>query len=95
MENDRNNNRRGGFAENIPHTTVKATGTVIRWGLAIIGIYIAVSTLILIITTKETFIFQIMIWSQGGFWAFFMGYWGWMFAHQITESFSKRIKKKT
>ena len=89
-----NNRKRIDFAEKIPHTTVKITGKAIRWGLAIVGIYISVSMILLIVNTREEFILQIALWSQAGFWGFFMGYWGWMFADQITQSFFKLIKNR-
>ena len=79
--------------EKIPEKTIKATGTAIKYSLVLVLIYIIISTALIIYANQQQFLENIVLWSIGGFWAFFMGYWGWMFADQISKSFIKKIKK--
>ena len=80
--------------EKIPETTIKMTGHALRYLLAIVAIYLIISMLWLIYTKKEEFIDSIVLWSIGGFWAFFMGYFGWILAEQITNSFTNKVKRR-
>lgn len=73
--------------------TLKITDRIIKWILIIILVYIVISMLYLSYNQRGEFLVNIVIWSVGGFWAFFMGYWGWMFAEKITQSFVKKTKK--
>jgi DNA-binding transcriptional regulator YhcF (GntR family) len=80
--------------ERLPETTIKVTGHALRYILAIVIVYLIISMLWLIYTKREEFLMSIVLWSIGGFWAFFMGYYGWMLAQQIHESMTNRIKRR-
>ena len=80
--------------EKLPEATLKVTGAAIKYSLVIVLIYIVASTALLIYANREEFLMNIVLWSVGGFWAFFMGYWGWNFADQISISFIKKVKRK-
>ena len=57
----------------------------LRWIFLIILIYVIVSMFILAFTQGLGFLSQIVTLSIGGFFGFFMGYFGWMFAHQLMK----------
>lgn len=71
--------------EKIPHTIIKGTDHALRIILSIILIYIIISIVLMAWTLKMTFLINIVSWSVNGFFAFFMGYFGWILADQITN----------
>ena len=79
--------------DEIPKHAIRASYHGIRWLMMLILIYIVASTLILLVTQGYTLIKDIVTLSIGGFFAFFMGYFGWVFAENIMKSFNERIKK--
>ena len=81
-------------SKKIPEVTIKATGRTIKYVMILVLAYTVVSMLILINEARGEFLKSIVQWSVGGFWAFFMGYWGWMFAEEITKSVRKHAIKK-
>jgi hypothetical protein len=78
----------------IPEKTIEATKSALKYIMSIVLIYIVASTAYLIYMQRGQFFNDVVIWSVGGFWAFFMGYWGWILAQSISQSFMKKIKKK-
>lgn len=74
-------------------TTIEISTHVVKYSLVVVLVYLVITMLYLIYTKRETFFENIATWSIGGFWAFFMGYFGWLFAESITKSFSRKIKK--
>ena len=80
--------------EEIPFATVKVTMHALRWIFLIIFVYITVSIVLLIIQGGNEFITNIVVYSVTGFFTFFMGYFGWMFARSILEIMSgKQLKE--
>jgi hypothetical protein len=71
--------------EEIPFTTIRITVHALRWIFLLIFIYIAVSIIILLIQGGNESLRNIVIYSVTGFFTFFMGYFGWMFARSIVE----------
>jgi hypothetical protein len=80
--------------EEIPFTTIRVTLHALRWIFFLIFIYIAVSIVILLIQGGNESLTNIVIYSVTGFFTFFMGYFGWMFARSVVEMVSgKEIKQ--
>ena len=89
------NNRRANFSKNLinkkidledlPFTTMKITLRMLKWIFVIIFIYIAMSIVFLIIQGGDEQIKNIVLYSVSGFFTFFMGYFGWMFARSVSE----------
>jgi ABC-type enterochelin transport system permease subunit len=73
----------------IPLTTVKVTVYALRWIFLIIFLYIVGSMILFAINQRYEFLQQIIAWSVGGFFGFFMGYFGWLFAQHIVEWLTK------
>lgn len=73
-----------------PEATVRVTLYAFRWILLLILIYVVVSVIMMVYTQRYEFLAEIVGISVGGFFAFFMGYFGWMFAHSIMEWLSKK-----
>ena len=71
--------------EELPFTTIKVTISMLKWIFLLIFIYIAVSIFVLIIQGGDEQIRNIIVYSVSGFFTFFMGYFGWMFARSVTE----------
>ena len=71
--------------EDIPLKTMKITIHALRWILLIIFLYIISIIFILIIQGGTDSLTNIITWSVTGFFTFFMGYFGWMFAQGIVE----------
>ena len=71
--------------DELPFTTIKVTISMLKWIFLLIFIYIAVSVFILIIQGGDEQIRNIIVYSVSGFFTFFMGYFGWMFARSVTE----------
>ena len=78
----------------IPTKTLTITIYAIRWLLLLILIYIVISVTAMFFTKSYEFLQQIVTLSLGGFFGFFMGYFGWLFAHQITVWLSGKKKEK-
>ncbi len=73
--------------EALPFTTVKVTIRMLKWIFLLIFLYISVSIFILIIQGGNESIRNIIVYSISGFFTFFMGYFGWMFARNVMEIF--------
>lgn len=71
--------------EELPFTTIKVTMRMVKWIFVIIFAYISVSILFLIIQGGDEQIRNIVVYSVSGFFTFFMGYFGWMFARSVLE----------
>jgi len=71
--------------EDLPFTTMKITIRMLKWIFVIIFMYIAVSIILLIAQGGDEQIRNIIVYSVSGFFTFFMGYFGWMFARSISE----------
>jgi len=80
--------------EKTASTTVKVTMTMVKIIFVIIIIYtIFVSIYLFFTTDREQFLTNIATISVGGFWAFFLGYFGWRMG-QIIEHYFINIKKR-
>jgi hypothetical protein len=89
------NNKRKIDLEEIPFATMRVTIHALRWIFLLIFIYITVSIVLLIIQGGNEFITSIVVYSVTGFFTFFMGYFGWMFAQSIIELIGgKHLKKE-
>ena len=81
--------------EELPFTTMKVTIRMLKWIFLLIFIYMAVSILLLIIQGGDEQIRNIVVYSVSGFFTFFMGYFGWMFARSVTEIVSgKKLEEE-
>ncbi|HEC95188.1 MAG TPA: hypothetical protein ENI45_04395 [Thermoplasmatales archaeon] len=72
------------FVEHLPTKTLAVTVYALRWILFLVLVYIIISTTVMLFTESYSFLQQIVTLSIGGFFGFFMGYFGWIFAHHIT-----------
>jgi len=82
--------------EELPGTTIEVTIRALRWIFILIFVYISVSIILLASQGGDnsvTNIQQIVVYSISGFFTFFMGYFGWMFARNVLEIISG--KKQT
>jgi hypothetical protein len=77
--------------DDFPLNNIKLTIHPIRWVVVIISLFIAVAIITLILTAGDSYIKIILGYSIAGFFTFFMGYFGWIFAQSIAET----IKGKT
>ena len=66
----------------------------LRWVFLLIFIYIAVSIILLLIQGGNDSIKNIVVYSVTGFFTFFMGYFGWMFARSVMEIVSGKTIQK-
>jgi hypothetical protein len=64
---------------------MRVTIHALRWIFLLIFLYITVSIVLLLIQGGNDFITNIVVYSVTGFFTFFMGYFGWMFARSIIE----------
>ena len=71
--------------EDLPFTTIKVTLRMLKWIFVLIFIYIAISIVFLILQGGDEQIRNIVVYSVSGFFTFFMGYFGWMFARSVSE----------
>jgi len=79
----------------IPTKTLMITTYAVRWFLFLILVYVIISVSIMFLTQSYEFLQQIVTLSLGGFFGFFMGYFGWLFAHQlVTWLKGKREEKR-
>jgi len=75
--------------------TVKFTWTIIKIVFISVIIYTVVVTLLLFLQTGvEDFLKNVATISVGGFWAFFLGYFGWRMGQISEEYFTKMRKNK-
>ncbi|UCF12702.1 MAG: hypothetical protein JSW06_00190 [Thermoplasmatales archaeon] len=79
--------------EEIPFTTIRVTMHALRWIFFLIFIYIAVSIVLLLVQGGNDSITNIVVYSVTGFFTFFMGYFGWMFARSVMEMVSGKELK--
>ena len=71
--------------DELPHTTIRATFSMLKWIFLMIFIYIGVSIIVLLVQGGDESIKNIIVYSVSGFFTFFMGYFGWMFARGVSE----------
>jgi hypothetical protein len=81
------------YLEDIPFTTIRVTMRALRWIFFLIFIYIGISIVLLIIQGGGESIKNIIVYSVTGFFTFFMGYFGWMFARSVMEIVSGKEQK--
>ena len=75
-------------------TTYKATITMVKVVFVLIIVYTYLVSLYIFLTSdREQFLTNIATISVGGFWAFFLGYFGWRMGQTI-EVYLHTIKKK-
>jgi carbon starvation protein CstA len=76
-------------------TTYKATVTMVKVIFLLIIIYTILMSFYIFLTTetREKFLTDVATISVGGFWAFFLGYFGWRMGQTI-ESYLHSIKKR-
>ena len=76
-------------------TTYKATVTMVKVIFILIIIYTLVMSLYIFLVTenKDKFLTDVATISVGGFWAFFLGYFGWRMGQTI-EIYLHNIRKK-
>jgi len=75
--------------------TVKATKTVVKIIFILIIAYTIIISIYLFLTTDpEKFLTNIAMISVGGFWAFFLGYFGWRMGETVESHFKSMKKKK-
>jgi len=80
--------------EELPVNTIKITLRMVKWIFVLIFIYIAVSIVFLIAQGGDEQIRNIIVYSVSGFFTFFMGYFGWMFARSVSEIVSGKKAPK-
>ncbi len=78
----------------IPTKTLIITTYAVRWFLFLILVYVIISVSIMFFTQSYEFLQQIVTLSLGGFFGFFMGYFGWLFAHQLVTWLKGKKKEK-
>jgi hypothetical protein len=83
------------MVEKTASTTVKFTKTIVKVIFVLIILYTIIVSLYIFFTTYDrgTFLTNIATISVGGFWAFFLGYFGWRMGQTIEDYFSQ-IKKR-
>lgn len=75
--------------------TVKFTLTMLKVIFVIVIIYsVLVSIYLLFSSSGGDFLIDIATLSIGGFWAFFLGYFGWRMGQSLEEYFTHIEKKK-
>lgn len=74
--------------EELPFTTIRVTMHALRWIFFLIFIYITVSIVLLLIQGGNESLTNIVVYSVTGFFTFFMGYFGWMFARSVMKMVS-------
>jgi hypothetical protein len=74
--------------EELPFTTIRVTMHALRWIFLLIFIYMAVSIILLLIQGGNESLTNILVYSVTGFFTFFMGYFGWMFARSVMKMVS-------
>jgi len=84
--------RKISFAD-IPLKTIKVTIHALRWIFLLIFLFITIGLFVLIITGGQDYVQMIFTWSITGFFTFFMGYFGWIFAQGIMEMIAGKQDK--
>lgn len=75
--------------------TIKFTTTVVKIIFALIIAYTVIVTVLLFLKTgAEDFLTNVATISVGGFWAFFLGYFGWRMGETVEQYFIQMKKKK-
>ena len=74
----------------IPKTTVKTTTHLIKWAFLVIILYIIVTTVYGFYSQGLGFLDNVVTLSVGGFFAFFMGYFGWRLAESMEIWFTQK-----
>jgi hypothetical protein len=75
--------------------TVKFTATLVKLVFVIIIIYTIIVSIYIFFTTDRTiFLTNVATISVGGFWAFFLGYFGWRMGQTIELYFHNLGKNK-
>jgi uncharacterized membrane protein YjjP (DUF1212 family) len=72
--------------EELPNATIKLTVRMLKWIFVLIFVYIAASIVFLIFQGGSEQLRNIIVYSVSGFFTFFMGYFGWMFARSVSET---------
>jgi len=83
-----------GILYKIPTKTLMITTYAVRWILFLILVYVIISVSIMFFTQSYEFLQQIVTLSLGGFFGFFMGYFGWLFAHQLVTWLKGKKREK-
>jgi hypothetical protein len=79
--------------EELPIKTMRVTIHALRWLFLLIFLFITVGVFVLFLTGGENYVQIIIGYSITGFFTFFMGYFGWMFAQSIMEFISGKEDK--
>jgi len=75
--------------------TVKFTMTMVKIVIILILVYTVIVTIwIFLETGAQDFLINIATISVGGFWAFFLGYFGWRMGQTVEEYFDQIKRKK-
>jgi len=77
----------------IPLKTVKVTISALRWIFLLIFLFIGIGIFVLFITGGQNYFLIILGYSITGFFTFFMGYFGWIFAQGIIEIMTGKESK--
>jgi hypothetical protein len=83
-------------AEETASKTISFTIVMVKIIFVIMVVYTAIITIVIYTSSGlnlNDFLINMATVSVGGFWAFFLGYFGWRMAQTIEESFN-RIKRK-
>jgi len=87
-------NRSKDILYHLPIKTFTLTIYAFRWFLFLILVYVLISLTVMFFTESYEFLRQIVTLSLGGFFGFFMGYFGWLFAHQVVVWLSGKKKEE-
>jgi hypothetical protein len=74
--------------------TIKVTATVVKIIFILIIIYTVAAAIFLFTSDREPFLTNMATVSVGGFWAFFLGYFGWRMGQTIELYFHDLKKNK-
>ena len=80
--------------EEIPFKTMRVTIYALRWIFLLIFLFITVGIFALLVTGGEENVQNILTYSITGFFTFFMGFFGWMFAQSIMELIAGKQDKE-
>lgn len=80
--------------EDLPLKTMRVTIHALRWLFLIIFLYIISIIFILMVQGGTESLTNLVTWSVTGFFTFFMGYFGWMFAQSIMEMIAGKEEKE-
>ncbi len=78
----------------LPIKTMKVTIHALKWILLLIFLFITTGIFVLFLTGGGNYIQVIIGYSIAGFFTFFMGYFGWMFAQSVMEMISGKEEKE-